>query len=73
MMYETHCIRLSRQSWEWKMDIQRSRQYILLDWAGNLNQCCQTSHLYRQMHICAAQREHLVLTASDVWHLATAA
>eukprot|EP00904_Undaria_pinnatifida_P010142 jgi/Undpi1/6258/HiC_scaffold_20.g08742.m1 len=38
VMYETHRNRLSRSSWEREMDLQLSRQQILLYWAANPNQ-----------------------------------
>ena len=38
------------------MDLQLSRQQILLYWAGTPNQHRQTNRLYRQMRIGAAQR-----------------
>ena len=57
VMYETHWTGLSRPSWEREMDLQLSRQQILLYWAGTPNQHRQTNHLYRQMRIGAAQRE----------------
>ena len=57
VMYETHWTGLSCPSWERKMDLQLSRQQILLYWAGHLNQHRQTNRRYRQMRIGAAQRE----------------
>ena len=39
------------------MNLQLSRQQILLYWAGTPNQHRQTNRLYRQMRIGAAQRE----------------
>ena len=39
------------------MDLQLSREYILLYWAGTANQHRQTSRLYRKMRIRAAQWE----------------
>ena len=39
------------------MNLQLSREYILLYWAGTPNQHRQTSRLYRQMRIRAAQWE----------------
>ena len=56
-MYETHWTGLSRPSWEREMDLQLSRQQILLHWAGTPNQHRQTNRLYRQMRIGVAQRE----------------
>ena len=56
MMYETHWIGLSRPPWEREMDLQLSRQQILLYWAGTPNQQRRTNHLYRQKRIGAAQR-----------------
>ena len=56
-MYETHWTGLSRLSWEREMDLQLSRQQILLYWAGIPNQHRQTNRLCRQMRIGAAQRE----------------
>ena len=57
MMSETHWIGLSRPSWERKIDLQLSRQQILLYGAGTPNQHRQTNRLYRQMRIGAAQRD----------------
>ena len=56
-MYEAHWTGLSRPSWEREMDLQLSRQQILLYWAGAPTQHCHSNHLYRQMRIGAAQRE----------------
>ena len=55
-MYETHWTGLSRPSWEREMDLQLSRQQILLYWAVTPNQHRQTNCLHRQMRIGAAQR-----------------
>ena len=57
VMYETHSTGLSRPSWEREMDLQLSRQQILLYWEGTPNQHRQTNRLYCQMVIEAAQRE----------------
>ena len=57
VMYETHWTGLTRPSWEREMDLQLSRQQILLYLAGTPNQHRQTNRLYRQMRIGAAQRE----------------
>ena len=56
-MCKTHWTGLSRPSWEREMDLQLSRQQILLYWAGTPNQHRQTNRLYRQMRIGAAQGE----------------
>ena len=53
------------------MDLQLSRQQILLCWAGTPKQRRQTNHLYRQMRIGAAQRE--LSRANGERFLATAA
>ena len=39
------------------MNLQLSRQQIMLYWAGTPNRHRQTNRLYRQMRIGAAQRE----------------
>ena len=57
VMDEAHWAGFSRPPWEREMDLQLSRQPILLNWAGTPNQHRQTNHLYRQMRIGAAQRE----------------
>ena len=57
VMYETHWTGLSRLLWEREMDLQLSRQQILLYWAGTPNQHRQTNRLHPQMRIGAAQRE----------------
>ena len=57
VMYETHWTELSRLSWAREVDLQLSRQPILLYWAGTPTQHRQTNRLYRQMRIGAAQRE----------------
>ena len=56
-MYETHWTGPSRPSWEREMDLQLSRQQILLYSTGTANQHRQTNRLYRQMRIGAARRE----------------
>ena len=56
-MYETHWTGLFRTPWEQEMDLQLSRQQILLYWAGTPKQHRQTNRLYRQMRNRAAQRE----------------
>ena len=56
-MYETHWTGLSHPSWEREIDLQLSRQQILLYWTGTPNQRRQTDCLYRQMGIGAAPRE----------------
>ena len=74
VMYETHWTGLSRPSWEREMDLQLSRQQILLFyWAGTPNQHRQTNRLHRQMRIGAAQRELSSANGESCWHLATAA
>ena len=57
VIYETHRTGLSRPSWEREMDLQLSRQQILLYWADTPNQHLQINRLCRQMRIGAAQRE----------------
>ena len=73
VMYETHWTGLSRPSWEREMDLQLSRQQILLCLAGAPNRQRQTNRLRRQMRIGAVQRELSRANGEQIVALATAA
>ena len=72
VMYETHWTGLSRPSWEREIELQLSRQQILLYWTGTPNQHRQTNRLHRQMRIGADNGSFPVLTANVCRHLAIA-
>ena len=57
VLYKTHCVGLSKPSWEQEIDLQLSRAHILRCWAGTPDQHRQTNRQYRRMRVGAAQRE----------------